>query len=248
MSEVCMDFGSSMWRDQMFSEPPARKIKSRTRWTHRHACWVEFFSRLAYVESRNELIGLLALEYLHRLKQIDRFKEQAFTTAPDTFGDEYTPDFSAEHQSKMLYAIEVKTARFINRQQAKEFESYRERFAEHGIDFLVWTDADPLVKPLRHNLLRLRRASSLYIEHEEVARLVHQLSNGPMPLWALYNLDLDLDLVCYAAWQGKVFLPLLEDIHQQTPVSNQPTEDLAARLLGTTPDMHAWWNSLEAAA
>lgn len=248
MSEICVDFGSNKWRNQMFSEPPARKIKSRTRWTHRHASWIETFSRLAYVESRNELIGLLALEYLYRLKHVSRFKEQPFTTVCETFGDEYTPDLSAELLSEKLYVIEVKTARFISRVQEKAFENYRERFAEHGIDFLVWTDADPLVKPLRHNLLRFRRASTLYIEHDEVARLVHQLSNGPMPLWALYNLDLDLDLVCYAAWQGKAYIPLLKDIHQQTLVSNHPTEDLAAGLLGTTPDMHAWWNSLEAAA
>lgn len=249
MPAVAKEFGSSAWLEQMFSDPPAREVKGRTRWTHRHAAWVGHLGYLAYVESRNELIGLLALEYLWRLGVVKRFKAQPFTTDESIFGREYTPDLCAQDASGVTYPVEIKTKRFITRADEYKFEQMKEKFAEFNMKFLLWTDRDPLIRPLRHNLLRLRRASTENIQPEETARLIFLLeSHGPMPLWALYECDLDINLVSHAAWSGQVFVPLLSQFGEQALVDLQPVEDLASALFATEPDLHGWWNSLEVAA
>jgi len=241
--------GSPSWAKQMFSDPPARVVKGRKKWTHRHAPWVDQLGRLAYVESRNELIGLLALQYLSNIKAIRLFKEQPFTASEQQVGQEYTPDFAAQSLDRRIFVQEVKTERFITREMERKHETLKERFAEYRMTFLVWTDLDPLTRPLRHNLLRLRRAAAEFIEPDETARLVETLrEKGPMPLWALYNLDLDIDLIANAAWWGKVFLPLRTDIGAAALISLQSQEDLASVLFGTEPDIHGFWNSLEDAA
>lgn len=241
-------FGSTAWRNEFFTMPPARNVKGRTKWTHRHAPWVEHLGRLAYVESRNEFVALTALEYLHRDKRIQRFKEQPFTTDPSVFGREYTPDFAAQ-VANQTYVIEIKTERFITRQLEAEFEKTKAIFSEHGMKFLVWTDKKPLIRPLRHNFVRLRRAAALNVEKEETARLLDMLAEREqLPLWALLEREFDLDLVAHACWNGKVFLPLREELHERTIVSLSPQESLYDFLFDTEPDIEAFWNSLGDAA
>lgn len=259
MTDITARFGSSHWLNQVFQTPPVRKVKGRTKWTHRHATWVELLNRLAYVESRNELIGLLALEYLQHLGAITRFKEQPFTAPLDLWPSgselddspsvrEYTPDLMAETLTGDKYVIEVKSARYISRQMERDFELWKDKFLEYDLKYLVWTDRDPLATPLRQNLLELRRAAVQYIEADEVHRLVDLLSRkGPLPIWALYGNDIDRELISHAAWQGKVFFPLHESFGRQTIVSLNRTTDLEKILFGAEPDMEAWWNSLEAA-
>lgn len=249
MIENLHQFGSPTWAKQMFSDPPARIVKGRKKWTHRHAPWVDQLGRLAYVESRNELIGLLALQYLNNIKAIRLFKEQPFTTSQQQVGLEYTPDFVAQSLDRRLFVQEIKTDRYITREMERRHETLKERFAEYGMTFLVWTDHDPLTRPLRHNMLRMRRASAEFIEPDETTRLVATLQEkGPMPLWALYNLDLDINLIANAAWWGKVFLPLRAEFGAASLISLKSQEDLASVLLGTEPDIHGFWNSLEDAA
>lgn len=252
-------FGSNRWLDDVFASAPVRKVKGRTKWTHRHCTWVSFLNRLAYIESRNELVGLLALEYLQKQGRIKRFKEQPFTTPLDLWqkglqaqaemkASEYTPDFLAEDTIRTKYVIEVKSARFVSRSMEQTFEAWKSKFAEQGMKFLLWTDLDPLTVHLRRNLLQLRRTAVTHIEHDELDRLLHELrQNGPMPIWALYARNLDVDLISHAAWFGKVYFPLAEPLTERTLVGLEQTEDLAGLLLGAEPDMQSWWNSLEAA-
>jgi hypothetical protein len=259
MPELNLSFATEPWFEQVFPGPPARKVKGRTKWTHRHAPWVEYLNRFAYVESRNELIGLLALEYLQRQGLLRRFKEQPFTTPRELWvagmeplsrrgQPEYTPDFLTESPTGNKYVIEVKSARYISRQMEHGFELWKAKFGEYGLKYLVWTDRDALALPLRQNLIRLRRVAVEYFEQDELSRLISVLqSNGPMPIWALYKQDLDLNLIDHAAWHGKVFFPLRETIADRTLVSLNRTEDLVGNLLGIEPDMYAWWNALEAA-
>lgn len=259
MPKIETTFGSIAWVSDVFASPPARVVKGRTRWTHRHAAWVAYLNRLAYVESRGELIGLLALEYLQKQGYLRRFKEQPFTTPLALWEEglealsnkgskEYTPDFLAEDPLGNKYVIEIKTARYVTRSMEQGFELWREKFAKHDLKYLLWTDRDPLSRHLRQNLLRLRRASAEYIEREEISRLMDVLtSKGPLPVRALHAQNLDLDMIAHAAWSGRVYLPLLEPITEQTLITLKATEDLAATLFAKEPDIDAWWNSLEAA-
>ena len=260
MPEISVSFGSDEWLTHVEKSPPVRKIKSRTRYTHRHSPWLLRRNRLGYVESRNELIGILALEYLEMRGCISFYKEQPFTTPKELWEEgvanltdrkshEYTPDFYARSPNGERFVIEVKSARFVSREMEASIERWREIFAEHGLKYLLWTDRSPLVSHLRQNLLRLRRAAVQYYEPDEVSRLVQILEEkGPRPVWALYNLDVDLDLIAYATWQGKTHFPLQSLLGGNTEISLAPADDLAGHLLGLEPDMHHWWNTLEVAA
>lgn len=156
MTEKSPKFGSEDWVAHVRNTPPVRKIKSRSKYTHRHAPWLFRRNRLAYVESRNELVGILALEYLEMLGDLLFYKEQPFRTplelwesGVDALGDrgsrEYTPDFFAIGLNGEKFVIEVKSARFISRVHEEGFERWKEIFAEHGLKYLLWTDHKPLV-------------------------------------------------------------------------------------------------------
>lgn len=260
MSLNSVQLGTPEWQADVESSPPVRKIKSRTTHTHRHAPWLINRNRLAYVESRNELIGVLALEYLEMRGLLSFYKEQPFTTPPELWeiaianltdrkSHEYTPDFYARSPQGDKFVIEVKSARFVSREMEASLERWKEIFAEYGLKYLLWTDRTPLVGCLRQNLLRLRRAAVQYFEEDEVSRLVDILdTKGPRPVWALYNQDIDLDLIAYATWLGKTHFPLENALCGTTEISIEPSSTLAQHLLGIQPDMHRWWNNLEAAA
>lgn len=260
MSAISPPFGSAEWQARVESSPPVRKIKSRTTHTHRHAPWLISRNRLSYVESRNELIGLLALEYLEMRGLLSFYKEQPFTTPKELWEEgianltdrkkhEYTPDFFARSPDGERFVIEVKSARFVSRDMEASIERWKEIFAEYGLKYLLWTDRTPLVGDLRHNLLRLRRAAVQQYERDEVSRLVQILQEkGPLPVWALYNLDIDLDLISYATWLGKTHFPLQGILSGNTQISLETADDLAQHLLGIEPDMYCWWNRLEVAA
>lgn len=260
MPEISVPFGSAEWVTYVEDSPPVRKIKSRTTHTHRHAPWLICRNRLGYVESRNELIGVLALEYLEKRGLLSFAKEQPFTTPKELWEEgvanltdrkkhEYTPDFYARSPDSERFVIEVKSARFISREMEASIERWKEIFAEYGLKYLLWTDRTPLVGHLRQNLLRLRRAAVQYYEKDEVSRLVQILDEkGPLPVWALYNLDIDLDLIAYATWLGKAHFPVQRVLSGNTEISLEAADDLAQDLLGIEPDMYRWWNSLEVAA
>jgi hypothetical protein len=249
LAEKVHNFASPDWIRQMFSDPPARIVKGRTKWTHRHATWVDHDGKLVFVESRNELIGLLALQYLRNIGCLRRYKAQPFMTSAELFGQEYTPDLAFQTNDRQLFVVEVKTARFVTRKMEREFESLKARFSDFDIKFLVWTDRDPLIHSFRHNLLRLRRASAEFIEPDEIDRLLYALqAKGPRPLWVLYKDDFDIDLIAHAAWKGRVFVPLREKIEGNSVVSLHSSEDILSTLIGTAPNIHAWWDQLEDAA
>lgn len=260
MSLISIAFGSAEWLTHVENSPPVRKIKSRTTHNHRHAPWLMCRNRLGYVESRNELIGLLALEYLEMRGFLCFSKEQPFTTPPELWelgvanltdrkSHAYTPDFYARGVNGEKFLIEVKSARFISREMEGSLQRWKAIFGEYGFKYLLWTDRSPLVGNLRHNLLRLRRAAVQYFDDDEVSRLVEMLhTKGPLPVWALYNHGVDLDLIAYATWLGKTNFSLQNLLCGMTEISTQPATDLAQYLLGIEPDMHQWWDSLEVAA
>jgi hypothetical protein len=260
MPEISLPFGSPDWQAHVENSPPVRTIKSRTMHTHRHGPWLICRNRLGYVESRNELVGLLALEYLEMRGLLSFHKEQPFTTPialweegianlTDRKSHQYTPDFYARSPDGDRFVIEVKSARFVSRELEACCERWKEIFAEYGLKYLLWTDRTPLVGHLRHNLLRLRRAAVQRFEQDEISRLVQILQEkGPLPVWALYNLDIDLDLIAYATWLGKAHFPLQGILSGNTQISLETADDLAQHLLGIEPDMYRWWNSLEVAA
>ncbi|MBK6744932.1 MAG: hypothetical protein IPG66_19065 [Hydrogenophilales bacterium] len=149
----------------------------------------------------------------------------------------------------MLYPIEIKSKRFITREIEEQHEGLKKQFEKYNMKFLVWNDMDILTKPLRHNFLRMRRVSVEHIEHEQIKQLLAALKNlGPKPLWVLYEMGFDIDLVMHCAWHQQLFFPLLMPISSTTIISLKDCEDLSAHLLSRRPDIHGWWNSLQLVA
>ncbi|MDB5800578.1 MAG: hypothetical protein JWL63_1517 [Rhodocyclales bacterium] len=241
--------GSDAWKTLVFKEPPARQIKGKRKWTHRHLIGCEPLGGLVWVESRNEYANLIALEYLWRRGRIKRFKPQPFTTSKDDFGREYTPDFMAIDDQECCYVIESKTARFVAREDEVEFERLTGRFAEFGMGFQVWTDRTPLIHPLRHNLQNMRRASAEWIAAEETTRLRDILgASESCSLRSLFDQDVDITAVFKACWDGYAYLPLTQVLGEQTLVSAKPMEDLLAHLFGVQPSLASFWDNLLEAA
>ena len=238
-------FGSRDWAEHVFTTPPARIVKGRTRWTHRHLCWSGVLQRGAYVESRNELIGLLALEYLHNLGMVRRFKEQPFTTPSELFQAQYTPDFLFESSSGRLYLSEVKSKRFLTRDIERKLSNFKSEFIRYGLQFLLWTDKTPLNKTIAHNLIRLKMSTYEYFSTERIAELVDTLTLQPLTVQELLYKSFDIDLVCSAAWDGKVFIPLHKPISTLTTVTLSPVEDFESYLINCDPDPDAWWHDLD---
>lgn len=259
MPQTPLPFGSTEWLSHVENTPPVRKIKSRRTHTHRHAPWLICRNRLGYVESRNELVAVIALEFLEMRGLLSTYKEQPFSIPAELWEEEvagltdknsrqYTPDFYARTPNGERFVIEVKSQRFVTREMEAGAERWKTILKSYGLKYLFWTDRLPLIGPLRENLLRLRRAAVQYYEDNEVCRLVSILQElGPLPVWALYDKDIDLDLIAYTVWLGKAYFPLQSTLSGETLIDLETADDLAAHLLGIEPDLNRWWNSLEAA-
>jgi hypothetical protein len=232
----------------VWSSPPVDKIKGRTKWTQAHQPWSETLGRLAPVQGRGEYIGLLALEYLKRTGHVERFKEHAFATTVDDLGWEVRPDHFALGGNKALYVIEVKTARFVTAEIQMKLDANRTAFRKFGMKYLVWTDRHPLTRPVRHNLINMRRAATEDVTDGEIGGLVELTrSEGEIPLGAVVDRGFDINCVFSAWWQGKVFLPLTRDVTASTLVSDRPVENYPAIFLDEKPIVDDWWETLVAA-
>lgn len=245
MPEKKLEFGSKEWLEWVFSSPPVDKIKGRTKWTQAHAPWSPVLKRAAPVQGRGEYIGFLVLLYLHRLGLIKRMKEHAFATGTDDLGWEIRPDHFAESKFGGLHVIENKTARFVTVPIQMELDANRTGLKRFGLNYLVWTDKHPLSRPVRHNLIEMRRASTEDVSDEEIDRLAELVRiEGEIPLSAVLLRGFDLVDVFAAWWNGQIFLPLTQDVGQTTLVRNFSIENYEAIFLNEKPLTDEWWETL----
>lgn len=239
------EFGSDRWVEWVFSNPPTDRIRGRTRWTQAHLRWVPSMERFAAVQGRLEYIALLCLEYLQLLGIVARFKQQPFSTDASNVGWETRPDFLAVTQDQSKLVIELKTARFITAAVEKELQANREAFRRYGITYLVWTDRQPLARPVRHNLMQMRRCGAEDVTEAELVQLQHLAANcEKLTLQETLSVGIDLGCIYSAWWQGKIFLPLAELPSAATRLSRRPLEDYQMRFLSSTPIQDDWWSAL----
>ena len=157
MSSNLPPMGSPQWLDLVFSTPPVRGLKGHSKHTQYHQAYLSHTQQLVGCQGRNELNGLLMIEYLMTLGHITRVKPQPFTTRLAEFGCRITPDFlMLGKQESQIYAIEVKSQRFLTRLKHRQLELNRERFHKFGITYLAWTDASPLIGDFLYHGLHAR--------------------------------------------------------------------------------------------
>lgn len=239
------ELGTPAWLEHVWSSPQVDKIKGRSSWTQAHQPWSAALGGFAAVQGRGEYCSLLALEYLHTLRLVQRFKAHAFKTSKDDLGWEIRPDFFLQDHHQNLTVVEVKTARFTTPAKQLELEANRRGLAKFGLRYLVWSDQHPLTTPVRHNLINMRRSASEDISPEEIDRLVDCLSReGDLSLDDVMDRRIDFDCICAAWWHGRVFLALTREPEASSTVALRPLENLEAVFLGEKPILDAWWEGL----
>jgi hypothetical protein len=241
--------GGAAWTKQVFSSPPARALKGHSRRTQHHRYYSSQLNMMVGVQGRNEACTALAIEYLVRLGLLKRAKAQPFKTDSDQFGSEIYPDFLVEGAglASGLYVIETKSARFLTRLKNLELEDYRNRFAQFGMKYLVWTDQRPLNHSVRHNLQKMRAGSNRDVTSDEIDQLVNWVRSQPQAtLSNFYKDGFDLDCLDAAAWKAKVFYPITRPLLPETILSCQPQEDYNAIFLNCFNSTEDWWNQLSA--
>lgn len=240
------EFGSAAWLEEVFGGGPARVIKGRTKWTHRHATATSE-DTAEYLETRGEYISFQVLRYLKRLGKVKRFKAQPFTTDPELFGCIYTPDYLVEDFEAKLFAIDSKTARFIRRADELQFEHVKKSFSTWKIGFQIWTNESPLNLSVQNNFLRLKRATTENIKAEEISHFVTLLRDkGAASVRQWYDRGFDATLISRAVAEGLAFFPLFEPFSGETYISPNPVEEVYRLFFDHVPEIEGWWKELEA--
>jgi hypothetical protein len=200
------------------------------------------------VQGRLEYVAVLLLEYLFTLRLILRFKEHAFATTTDDLGWEIRPDFFARESLARLLVIEIKTQRFVTPAVQLQLDANRKGLKQFQLDYLVWTDRSPLSRPVRHNLINMKRSASEDVADDEIQRLRELAhSEGEVPLLEIMKCGFDMTCVFSAWWQGQVYLPLARDVGLTSLLSDRSHENFKTIFLGETAITDDWWQALPTA-
>ncbi len=247
--KVDAPFGSPDWVEKVFAAPPVDLMKGRTRYTQAHVPWDDVSSSEVQLQGRNEYIPFLVLCYLRTIGLITRFKAHPFFTTCDDLGWEIRPDLLAEGVDGTRYVIEAKTARFVTREVELLLEKNRSGLEPFGLKYLYWSDWSPMTRPVRHNLINMRRCAKEEISSGEFQLLVDLLKrNHRITVEEAIQNSVDLTTVFAAWWRGKIFLALTEDLTLTSKISLKPMEDYGQLFLQTTPIRDSWWSTLPQAA
>lgn len=240
--------GSVEWIEHVFSAPPVDRIKGRSKWTQTHDAWSPSLQRFAPVQGRPEFVGFLLLEYLRARGLLGRIKEHAFATTEEEFGWEIRPDLFAEVVNSRPMVIEVKTARFVTAAVELELNANRKAFDRFGLDYIVWTDRQPLSYHVRHNLINMNRSSGENIALNELMRVRDVVAEAKdCRLDDLVDQGFDLDAVFAAAWKGLIYFPIAKAVIGATPLSVQPLDNFRAMFLRLPSTEDTWWGRLQSA-
>lgn len=237
--------GTQKWANYVFSTPPARIFKG-PEYTQHHRLSSDIVGNRFGVQGGREVSTALAVEFLAHIGLLTRVKAQPFFTDPEQFGVEICPDFAVEVPgTDQLIVIETKSSRWLTRDVHAQLDRHRERFAEFGIKYLVWTDKRPLSHSVRHFLLDMRASANRDVTRQETEQLVAWAKDTSQPTLAgLYEAGFDSDCLFASAWRGRVFFPLTKPLGPSSPIRLRPCEDFNAIFLGCENRVDGWWHEL----
>jgi hypothetical protein len=131
------------WVNTVFSSPPAREVRGRSRWTHRQTFFSGLLRRPVFFESTGEFHAAQILEHFGRVGWVTRYKAQPFEM--DSIGGrpKSIPDFLVELRGGELLVIEIKTYRFLSPHVLDRLQQNDDHLKQAGIRPLLWTDVDP---------------------------------------------------------------------------------------------------------
>ena len=245
MPKIQHQMGTPGWADEIFAQPPFRRLRGPSKHTQYHETYIEVMKKTMGAQGRTEAIALIALEYLTMRGVISRFKEQPFRTLVPEFGCAIVPDFLAQDaKSEELFVLEMKTSRYVTRMVASQLEQNRKKFLEYGMKYVLWTDQQVLTTNTRHNLLNMRRFGK-YVPpkvYQPLAERVHK--EVVITIADVYKFGFDWSSVFAAAWWGIVFLPLSEYITGETQITTYTPTSLRSTFSLVPSDDSEWWQNL----
>ena len=235
--------GTPEWVEEVFSTPPVRDTKGRSKHTQHHD--VPSLDRTTFNPAEGyEYVPVIMLDLLLEWKKISRWKAQPFKTDVEQFGSSIFPDFLVEiADTKEVVIVEMKSAKYLTRQKQRELETIRSDFHEAGLRYIVWTDRHPLCHPLRHHLVRMRIAES---DEEHIDGLVKWVRETPHPTFSgLYDAGYGINDLYAATWKKRVFFAITKLLTEMSLISLSPVEDIDAMFLGSGVRADSWWHDLE---
>lgn len=235
--------GTPEWVEYVFSTPPVRDTKGRSKHTQHHD--VPSLDGTSFNPAEGyEYVPVIMLDLLLGWKKISRWKAQPFKTDVEQFGSSIYPDFLVEiADTKEVVIVEMKSAKFLTRQKERELESIRSHFHQAGLRYIVWTDRHPLSHPLRHHLVRMRIAES---DQEHIDGLVDWVRGTRHATFSgLYDAGFGINDLYAATWKKKVFFAITKLLTESSHISLSPVEDIDAMFLGSGVRADSWWHDLE---
>lgn len=239
-----LPFGSPAWIDYVYSSPPARDPRGRSRPTQRSSPHSDALGRSVGIEGGNELTACLLLEIWVACGLVRRFKEQPFALDAALYGKGAIPDFIFEWRDGTHVVAEVKSSAFYTAEKIQAAERLSNFLTEHGLRYVVWQTNAHLTRRAWHNVRQVRGAKHLVPEPHALERLLSDLNGTSMTYQQLIANGHDTELIRHAVWTGKAHFNLLEKMNVSTEISATANAGHYAALIGARPDPNEWWNSL----
>jgi hypothetical protein len=236
-------FGSPDWVEWVYSTPPVRDPRGRSRPTQRFKPFCRALQEDMRIEGGNELTVLLFLDILHAAGLVKRFKPQAFLMTEDRHGVGGVPDFMVEWIDGAQHVPEVKSSRFVTMASIRRAERIERFLARYHLRYAVW-ESDFLGRPLWHNVRQLQERGGLLPDPEAADRLADAVAEGPITFNQLIDAGHDLQLIMHEAWAGRIHFNLLEKRNGNTKLYARAQPQFYDRLFGGRADFDRWWNGL----
>lgn len=235
--------GTREWVEEVFSTPPVRETKGRSKYTQHHDVPSRDGTKFNPAEGY-EYVPVIMLDLLLGWEIVSRWKAQPFKTDIEHFGSSIYPDFLVEiADTKEIVIVEMKSAKYLTREVERKLESIRSHFHEAGLRYIVWTDRHPLCHPLRHHLVRMRIAES---DEEHIDGLVNWVRTTPHATFGgLYDAGFGINDLYAATWNKKLFFPITQMLTETSLIGLSPFEDINALVLGRGVRADSWWHDLE---
>jgi hypothetical protein len=237
------------WADQVFSAPPARNLKGPAKYTHAFrtpsSCDGE---RPVDTQGNPETAAGLLFDYLRNQSLVGRSKAQPFFTNKEEFGAEICPDFIVEVlvPSKTVFIVEVKMEAYLSEEVLVRLDENRKKFEQFGFPYLVWTDQAHLGNVMTLNLDSWRM-NGANVPDVEIDIFVEWLCNvKATSIGQAVRAGYSLDVIEAAAWLGKAFFPLNEEMHYDKLLTAAPQENLLAKYFSLQVAQKSWWSRLAA--
>lgn len=238
------EIGTDRWAQEVFSTPPVRDPRGRSRPTQRYLVLAHDRPEVLVGEGGNEANARTLLTAAVIAGAVRRFKFQPFRLHPAEFGLDATPDILFESSEKKRYVVEVKSKKYLTTKVIEKCKRVEEVVNKHSMTYLLWTDSWPLGPATWRLLRKLRRCGTGRVPESAMRAISEAVEAKPLTLKQLQEHGHNHEVLLAAVWHGLVHINLFEEFNHATLVSS----DIRTRKFDTTlsarVDAQVWWDQI----